>query len=103
MAQNALRSGFFLNGGAALAVLAYIGQHGGNDTRQLSYGLLFFAIGTLFITASTALGYFAQSAIYEDKEKKWCDRLNNCSIVIGLSSLALFVIGMGIVFFTFQK
>ena len=99
--QNALRTGFLLNGGASVALLAVISSFMPNpDTVQyvpsLADSLVYFVIGTLMMAVSSGFTYLSQWT-YEGGGR-WHHRigygLNILTIVIGLSSFGVFVKGM---------
>ena len=48
MAELALKSSILVNGGAAVALLTFIGKVTSGDKSLLVYGLLCFSIGVLF-------------------------------------------------------
>jgi len=61
--QNALRSAFLLNGGAAVAVLAFLGkladQHQ-DRIAQFAGSLILFVVGVLSVTMATGATYLSQ-------------------------------------------
>lgn len=59
-AGAALKSALLINGGAAVAILAYIGNQHGNTSVEFPYSMLFFAGGVLLSAMATAASYMAQ-------------------------------------------
>ena len=99
--QNALRTGFLLNGGASVALLAVIGKFMTvEDSVQyvppLANSLIMFVIGTFLIAFISALTYLSQWIHDggEDWHMKVGNGLNYVTIVVGLSSFGFFVAGM---------
>ncbi|MCE5232077.1 MAG: hypothetical protein ABFC67_07565 [Mizugakiibacter sp.] len=98
--QNAIRSSFLLNGGAAVAVLAFIGhlaEHEPSKVSVFSESLLFFVIGVFTIAVTSGVTYLSQW-LYAAEDGDWKERagrwLNIAAIVIGLSSYGWFILGM---------
>ena len=97
--QNALRSSFLLNGGAAVTMLAFIGKL--SDSHQdkiqdFSVSLSIFVTGVLAITIAYGATYLSQWLYYKDTEnnKKSGIAFNILAIIFGLSSYGFFVWGM---------
>ena len=97
--QNAIRSSFLLNGGAAVAMLAFIGKL--TDSQQdkipeFAQSLSIFVIGVLVITMTSGFTYISQW--FYDGDKAWKIKtgfwLNIVAIVFGLSSYGIFIWGM---------
>lgn len=96
--QNALKSIVLLNGGAAVALLAFIGKLA--DVSRLNIPLFatpltIFVVGAFLCTISSGLTYLTQ-CLFSD-EGKWRSRtgygLQGTSITLGLASLILFGYG----------
>ena len=61
--QNALRSAFLMNGGGAVAVLAFIGNLANNDPQRipsLAPSLTVFVSGVLLVAVASGATYFSQ-------------------------------------------
>lgn len=97
--QNAIRSSFLLNGGAAVATLAFIGKLTEAQATKIpvfAASLTIFVVGVLIITITSGLTYLSQWFYAEDKKWKaavgyW---LNIVAIILGLSSYGVFIWGM---------
>lgn len=96
--QNALKSMILLNGGAAIALLAFIGKL--SDVSRINIPsfavpLTIFVIGAFLSTISSGITYLTQ--ILYSEEGKWQGRagitLHGLSILLGLASLSLFGYG----------
>lgn len=103
--QNALKTGFLLNGGASVAMLAYIGQHGDKYVKEFSLSLINFVWGTVCISVSSGMVYICQRVFSDEKlrSQKWVPFLDVATILIGLSSFFFFVRAMYIAYDTFLK
>lgn len=107
--QNALRTGFLLNGGASVALLAVIGkfmtvEESVQFVPSLANSLILFVIGTFLIAFSSAVTYLSQW-IYggnADSNYKVGFGLNIVAILIGLSSFGFFLWGMIRAYHVFQ-
>ncbi|MCE5194928.1 MAG: hypothetical protein LLF28_05650 [Nitrospiraceae bacterium] len=97
--QNAIRSSFLLNGGAAVAMLAFIGKLTENQAAKIpafAPSLTIFVIGVLAITVTSGITYLCQWFYAGNQQWKvktgfW---LNIAAIVLGLSSYGIFIWGM---------
>jgi hypothetical protein len=106
--QNAIRSSFLLNGGAAVAVLAFISKLTESQTDKVSLfseSLLPFVAGVFAISFSSGLTYLSQWFYATDDGWKirtgfW---LNIAAILVGLSSFGLFIWGMCRAYAGFQS
>ena len=97
--QNAIKTNLLINGGAAIALLAFIGKLA--DTNQskiplFAQSLTIFVIGALVTALGSALTYLTQLAYSE--EKKWVKRFgiffHTVSMLLGLGALSLFAYGV---------
>lgn len=103
LGQNAVKTGFYLNGGAALAMLAYIGQHGGESTSHFAIGLLWFVWGTLCVALCSGLTYLTQCCFANGWEAKIAVKiLNIITISLGFLSFPFFLTGMYTVYYIFK-
>jgi len=79
--ENALKSVILINGGAAVALLAFIGSVWDKSTNdvdinKLLISMIIFVTGTLFGGLATSWHYLEHNANVESKRKKWgklCD------------------------------
>ncbi len=97
--QNALKSAFLLNGGAAVALLAFVGHLAEFKPALVSKfasGLLPFVLGVLVITLTSGLTYLSQWLYSSPKSSvermgKFCNIL---AIILGFCSSILFSWGV---------
>jgi hypothetical protein len=91
--QAALKSMFLINGGAAVAVLAFAGHlatsTGAKAVQTLALPLVCFVFGLILVTIASGLTYLAQRA-YATRRRDLGARLNATIIAIGLFSVATF-------------
>lgn len=118
--QAALRMAVLVNGGAAVSVLAFIGQLVGQgrvtvtQLTDVASSLMFFAFGVAVAGASMGFTYFTgycQTASMARSTKKWQhpyveptrrsrawsiagSTFQVCAVVAGLAALLLFIYGM---------
>ena len=99
MGQSAIRSSFLLNGGGALALLAFIShlaQVKAEKLPEFADCLLPFVFGVLTITMTSGFTYLCQW--FSAHEKSWSEklgyRLNILCIFLGLTSYAMFTWGI---------
>lgn len=102
--QSAMKSAFLLNGGAAVALLAFIGHLAEiNPIKVASFasGLLPFTLGVLAIAVTSGLTYLSQwlYASSNPRAQKTGFVLNILCILLGLGSYVLFAWGL----FTAQR
>jgi len=91
--QNAIKAAFLLNGGAAVAMLAFIGNLARYNTEKISVfseSLLYFVLGTLLVSIIYGITYLSQWFYASDKNKKIGFRLNIASIILGVTSYLYF-------------
>lgn len=107
--QNAIRTGFLLNGGASVALLAVIGKFmtvpdSLDYVPPLANSLVMFVTGTFLIAFCSAVTYLSQYAVVGDKG--WHQTtglaLNVLAILLGLSSFGCFIWGMIRAYHVFQ-
>ncbi len=96
--QNALRSSFLMNGGATVALLAFIGKLTDNAKAKIPLfvgSLSLFVLGVLLITGASGCTYLGQRfyAPNEKSEVKVAYWLNIASILLGLASYIAFICG----------
>lgn len=105
--QNAMRSSFLMNGGAAVAILAFIGHLAGKAPDKIvvfAAVLMPFVLGVLAMTMTSGFTYLSQW-LYDSENtsaQKWGFRLNIFCIALGVSSYGLFMWGMSRAYFAFS-
>ncbi len=105
--QNAIRSSFLLNGGASIALLAFIGHLARiSPDKVITFvdALIPFTLGVLVITITSGCTYLSQWLYDEETEKsqKWGFRFNLVSIILGISSYFMFVWGIWCAYSSFK-
>jgi hypothetical protein len=98
--QTAIKSAILINGGAAVALLAFLGNLLTKDAPQgvvfpiddISFAMLIFVIGVGCAGGASALGYLTQRA-YHAEMPKIGGALNVVALLAGLSSIAAFFWG----------
>jgi hypothetical protein len=96
--QNALKTAFLMNGGATIALLAFLGKLSEQHQDKIaifSSSLIVFVVGVLAITVASGLTYLSQwfFAGSESWKQKTGFGLNILVIVFGLASYGLFIWG----------
>jgi hypothetical protein len=98
--QQAIRAAFLINGGAAAALLAFLG-HGGDLAKQaqsaLVWALLTFGAGVALATVATLFAFFgqehmSQSAPEGDEHSRMGTRYRRYALGVGAASLGAFVL-----------
>lgn len=97
--QAAIKSSFFLNGGAAVAMLAFIGhlaQFKAEKVPEFAACLVPFAYGVFAIAAASGLTYLTQWFYASDlpRVQKVGFWLNILCILLGFTSYGLFAMGL---------
>lgn len=97
--QGAIKSSFLLNGGAAVALLAFIGhlaQVSPTKVPQFATCLLPFALGVLAISITSGFTYLSQwlYAQNSQRKQKFGYFFNLSCILIGLFSYGFFAWGL---------
>lgn len=100
--QNALKSAFILNGGASVALLAFIGhlaQFQPSKVAAFSHCLLPFTLGVLAISITSGFTYLSQwlYGSHNESARKAGFVINISCIILGLASYAFFTWGLFIV------
>lgn len=93
--QGALKSGALINGGACVAILAFIGNVVTKNTSMisgLSSALMIFGFGLLLAAVASGTTYLSQ-ANFERKKPKKAVLINNITIVIVILSYLSFLFG----------
>ncbi|MDD1979630.1 hypothetical protein [Pseudomonas tussilaginis] len=97
--QNAIKINLLLNGGAAIALLAFIGKLTDTNHSKIplfAQSLTLFVVGALFTALGAGITYLTQ--LTYSKENKWAERfgvcLNTLSIFLGVGALSLFAYGV---------
>jgi len=96
--QNALKAAFLMNGGATVALLAFLGKLSDQHQDKIpvfSSALVIFVTGVLAITIASGSTYLSQwfYAHPEPWKRKTGHLLNILTIVLNLGSYGLFVWG----------
>ena len=96
--QNALKTAFLMNGGATVAILAFLGKLSDRHQDKIavfSSALVIFVAGVLVITIASGATYLSQwfYAHSELWKRKTGDILNILAIALGLASYGCFVWG----------
>ena len=100
LGQSAIKSIFFINGGAAVALLAFIGHLATSTTMTKSvmpfaFSLRLFVFGVFFAALTSALTYLCQLAY--DGSKPWQERvgiaLHILTVASGVGSFVYFFLG----------
>jgi len=97
--QNAIRTAFLLNGGACVAMLAFVGhiaQFKASEVPSVAASLIPFAIGVFLAALTSGLTYLSQWLYASEniKVQKVGFGVNIATILIGLSSFGGFVWGI---------
>ncbi|HEY4249299.1 MAG TPA: hypothetical protein VGM64_20925 [Lacunisphaera sp.] len=69
-AGGALKSALLINGGAAVAILAYLGSRNSHHSEDFSNALAAYTIGVLVSAVATGAAYFAQLAFTENHDRR---------------------------------
>ena len=96
--QSALKTGFWMNGGATVALLAFLGKLSDQHQDKIavfSSSLIIFVIGVLAISMASGSTYlsqwfYASSESWKQKTGFW---LNILAIALGLASYGFFIWG----------
>ncbi len=104
--QTALKSMFLINGGAAVAVLAFAGHLATSCetavVQTLAFPLACFVTGLLFVTVASGLTYLAQRA-YARRLRGRGNRLNAAIITAGALSVVAFAVGSCLAYLALAK
>ena len=99
--QNALRTSFLMNGGASVAILAFIGHLAAVDSTRIpdfAQSLTWFVSGVFAIGAASGATYASQWLFSDWDNGKWTRRWGNffnlLAVSLGLISYGLFIKGM---------
>ena len=97
--QNALRTGFLMNGGASVALLAFVGHLSGvapEKVSALAPSLAIFVSGVLVAALASGATYLSQW--FYAGEASWKRRtgfaLNIAAILLGLGAYGVFALGI---------
>ncbi len=96
--QNALKTAFLMNGGATVALLAFLGKLSDKHQDKIAVfasALVVFVIGVLAITVASGLTYLSQwfYAHSEPWKRKTGHVLNFLTIALGWASYGFFIWG----------
>jgi len=110
-AESALKSAFLVNGGGAVALLAYFGQAGQKVSPNpsasiLATALLVLVVGTALAGLATSLSFLAQYGYFMRKSRSWFGRnarsITALNIVMIMFSHACFVAAGVIAYFALK-
>lgn len=95
--QGALKSAAIINGGASIAILAFIGNLYSSSVNvflvsNLADGLAIFGLGVFFAAAASGATYLAQEG-YENSKRKQATIFQNTAICAVVISYLLFLFG----------
>ena len=97
--QNAIKSSFLLNGGASIALLAFIGhlaQIQADKVPVFAESLLLFTFGVFAAAVMSGLTYSTQ--FIGASTRPWAKKVGNISnvlcILVGISSYGMFIWGL---------
>jgi len=98
--QSALKSAILINGGAAVAMLAFAGSIWGKSLAQCTVKYLLaamglFVVGVLLGAVASGLTYLVQRAYAQEREKTG-NRLNVGTISCVVVAYVLFLVGSGV-------
>jgi hypothetical protein len=102
--QSAIKSSLLLNDGAAVAMLAFIGNLAHYNPAKIydfAASLMIFASGALLIVLTSGATYLSQWLYYEPKTIKWGALFNYLCILLGLGSYGCFIWGLASSYFAF--
>ncbi len=90
--QQSIKSSFILNGGAAVAMLAFVGHLAEVDPSKVSsfaFYITQFAVGAFFSTLTFGFSYLSQW--YYGRDERTGYVLNILSILFGICSMGVFI------------
>ncbi|MEQ8307853.1 MAG: hypothetical protein RIA09_14955 [Hoeflea sp.] len=93
--QNSIRTMIAINGGASVAMLAFMGHLASNESNQVAnFAASFapFAVGTFLAGLVSGVTYLSQW-LYGGNHTKWGFALNLASIALGAGAYACFAVG----------
>jgi len=105
--QTSLRSAMLINGGAAVAVLAYIGRLTGDavgNVAQFALPLFLFVLGALVVAVGAGVTYLSQWFYFGGGgwKSKVGFGLNILAMLLGVGSWALFAAGAWLAYLAFS-
>ena len=95
LGQAAVRYQIIINGGACVALLAFIGGIFDKDelvARSLSTALLYFGLGVIAGGLVAGFGWIGQRSFYNFREQDG-ERWNRICIIFGITSYICFITG----------
>lgn len=98
-ADSALRNAFLVNGGGAVALLAFFGQvsrQAGLSSSYIATALLLLVVGTFLAAVATGFSFLAQYGYMVGKRRSWlgrsAQRITALNIVLIWFSYMCFVV-----------
>jgi hypothetical protein len=105
--QNAIRHAMFINGGAAVALLAVLGNLISKGDKSfavtLSGAILPFSLGVLFAAMANGAAYFSQRAYHHRPDEPIGDNWTRISVGLVIAGYAAFLAGCLFAYFAFSK
>jgi hypothetical protein len=97
--QNAVKTSFLMNGGASVAILAFIGKLTESNKPSIplfAETLTLFVTGVFLISVTAGITYLSQWFYADDSPRKQLAGfiLNLSAILVGLGSYGMFIWGM---------
>ncbi|UDQ97962.1 hypothetical protein AAEX28_13340 [Lentisphaerota bacterium WC36G] len=104
-ALQALKTGILINGGASVAIFAFLGQivkEAPQLVSSISWGLFWFTISVGCIGLACIFSYLCQYHVAYIKEKFFESLFRYIVLILGVSAILLFLVGSCQVFFTLK-
>jgi len=104
LGQDAIKSSFLLQGGASVALLAFIGKLADGHKEKIpvfAKCLLWFIIGAALIAGVAIISYMCNRC-YLSQWDKAGDRLNYAALCIGAASYVAFIGGLYLTYLAFM-
>ena len=100
MANAGIQAAMLLNGGAAVAILALMGNLATStrnpivDVLAIKWSLLAFGFGAFLAAAAYFVGYLVQGALAREPENAKAHRSRSIGVVMVAGSFLLFLVGL---------
>ena len=105
LGQNALKSAFLMNGGATVALLAFLGKLSDHQSEMIpnfASSLMIFVVGVLFTVLASGGTYLSQYQYADGKEKSG-HILRLIVIILNMSSYGCFIGGSYVAYRAFMS
>jgi hypothetical protein len=102
MAQHGIQAAMLLNGGAAVAILALMGNLATApsnpivDVGAIRWSLLAFGFGVFLAACTYAVGYLVHNVFAHDPEHATAHRYRWIGVAMIVGSLGLFLVGVAV-------